>query len=81
MELELIFPVIDKQWAAGYTVLEFDMQRLVVELQAVVKGSRISHRSSSSSSPPSFVCQAEQQRVTAILLLLITIVVVCPVVC
>lgn len=49
-----------------YTVLEFDVQRLIVQLQAVVKGSRISHSTSS----PALIRQSHQASIVIIIIVI-----------
>lgn len=49
-----------------YTVLEFDVQRLIVQLQAVVKGSRISHSTSS----PALIRQSHQTGIIIIIIII-----------
>lgn len=49
-----------------YTVLEFDVQRLIVQLQAVVKGSRISHSTSS----PALISQSHQAGIIIIIIVI-----------
>lgn len=70
MERTLIFPVVVGQTMGGavvllllYTVLEFDVQRLIVQLQAVVKGSRISHSTSS----PALIRQSHQASIIIVI--------------
>lgn len=73
MERTLIFPVVVGQTMGGavvllllYTVLEFDVQRLIVQLQAVVKGSRISHSTSS----PALIRQSHQASIVIIIIVI-----------
>lgn len=74
MERTLIFPVVVGQTMGGavvvllllYTVLEFDVQRLIVQLQAVVKGSRISHSTSS----PALIRQSHQPGIVIIIIVI-----------